>query len=188
MKRKLKGEFGYIEYKRNMTILKTILLYLTAVIIFYIGYHEIGKKENLFTVVAVLDLLPASRSLVSTIMYIKVPKFSEDFYKGVQSIIDQTDVKILYNLYLTSYKNNFALESVAVRGNNVIGLAVKDKCDINLCQTHIIDYAKKNNLSNITVKIFDDYKKYEERVSQLNNLEASKKEQDIVNLLLDLSL
>ena len=188
MKRYQKGDYGYISYQKRFTIIKTIILYLTAVLIFYIGYHGTGKRENLFTVIAILDILPASRSLVSMIMYLRIPRFREDIYSKISEAVTNSDLIVLYNLYLTSEKNNFALESVAVRGNSVIGLADAKNCDFNLCQTHILDYAKQNGLKNITVKLFEDENKYLERLTSLKNLESSNKDEDITNLIKDLSL
>lgn len=185
-KRRQKGEYGYLSYQKKVSVLKTILYFITALLIFFIGYHATGKRENLFTVIAILDLLPASRSTVSMIMYLKTPKYSESLYEDIQHLAGQ--VPVLYQLYLTSYQKNFPLDCIAVRGTNVMGLSTFEKCDIVACEEHIDAMAKQNSLSNLNIKIFKDQKKFEERLQQLQNAEMGKREEEILQLLKDLSL
>ncbi len=46
----------------------------------------------------------------------------------------------------------------------------------------------QNGLKNITVKIFKEQKKFEDRLQQLQNLEVNHKENEILTLLCDISL
>ena len=78
----LKGEFGYPVYEKNIVILRTIIYFMISIAVFLLGYFSTGKKENLLTIVAVLGLLPSSKSLVSVIMYMRIAKFSERIYQG----------------------------------------------------------------------------------------------------------
>lgn len=181
-----KGEYGYIEKKKKTTIVWTIFLFIIAVAIFLLGYFTTGKRENLFTVLAVLDLLPASRSAVNMIMYLRTPRYDKSIQENIES--NAGDVKVLYQLYMTSYKKNFSLDCISVRGNNVIGLSTFDKCDINACQEHIEFYGKQNGFNNLTIKIFDNEKKFIDRLVQLNSLDTGNKEDDLVELMKDLSL
>lgn len=182
----LKGEFGYLKRKTKVEIIKTIVFFGISLGLMLMGYLSTGTKTNLLTVVAVLGLLPASKSLVSVIMYLRVPDYSETVWQAIEE--KKGEVMILYNLYLTSYKQNFAIDAFAIRGNNVIGYTDFEKCDVEACQTHIQDLAKMNSLTGLTVKIFKDQKKFEERLVQLTALDAGPKEAEIAQLLCDISL
>lgn len=184
--RPLKGDFGYLQRQKKQEIIKTIVFFGLSFGLMLMGYLSTGTKTNLLTVVAVLGLLPSSKSLVSVIMYLKVPTYDEAVWQAIED--KRGNVNVLYNLYLTSYKNNFAVNAFAIRGNNVIGFTAFDKCDTELCQTHIQDLAKMNGLTNLTVKIFKEQKKFEERLLQLESLEAGNKEAEIAQLLCDISL
>ena len=74
MQKQQKGEYGYPPYEAY---------FLISIAVFLLGYFSTGKKENLLTIVAVLGLLPSSKSLVSVVMYFKIPKFSEKVYQEV---------------------------------------------------------------------------------------------------------
>lgn len=182
-----KGECGYFAYQKKIVVIKTILYYVTAIMIFWLGYYMTGKRENLLTIVAVLDMLPASRSTVSMIMFLKTPKF-ENSGRLKSEIGTFSKITLLYELYLTSYKKNYPLDCVAVIDNHIIGLSTFDKCDIKSCQEHIDNLSKQNRLSNVTIKIFQDERKFKERIQQLQNMEAGKKDADILQLLKELSL
>lgn len=182
-----KGECGYFVYQKKIVVLKTVLYYAIAVLIFWLGYYMTGKRENLLTILAVLDMLPASRSTVSMIMFLKTPKF-ENSDRLSDEIGIAAKMPVLYELYLTSYKKNFPLDCVVVRDNHVIGLSTFNKCDIKACQEHISNMAKQNRLAGVTIKIFQDERKFKERIQQLQNMETGKRDSEIVQLLKELSL
>lgn len=181
-----KGEFGYPISEKKRVIIRTIVYFLISFAVFLLGYFSTGQKENLLTIVAVLGLLPSSKSLVSAIMYIRIPKFSSDVYQEISAIVGE--IPVLYSMYLTSYKLNFPITCFAIRGNNLIGYTEFKNCDITACEEHIKDMLKQNGLKNVTIKIFDDQKHFMERVTQIQYLETGKKETDVLTLLCDISL
>ena len=71
-----KGEPGYLKQQKKVVLIQTIVYFSISLAIFVIGYWSTKTKANLMSVVAVLGLLPASKSLVSLIMYLRTPKYS----------------------------------------------------------------------------------------------------------------
>lgn len=188
--KRVKGQFGYPAYERKIVILRTVLYFLLSLAVFLLGYFSTGKKENLLTIVAVLGLLPSSKSLVSVIMYLRIPAFSETLYQEISSRAG--DVPAIYSMYLTSYRLNFPVNCFAVRGNSLIGCTEFKNCDTSACEEHIRDMLKQNSIKNVTVKLFHDPKKFMNRLEQLQELEQSdancRKEIEILELLCDISL
>ena len=181
-----KGEFGYPPYERKRVIIRTAAYFLISLAVFLLGYLSTGKKENLLTIVAVLGMLPSSKSLVSVIMYCKIPKFSEEVHQEIAA--QEGEVSVIYSLYLTSYRKNFPVNCFAVRGSNLIGYTEFPGCDASACETHIQDLMKQNRIKNMTVKIFHEKSRFAERLAQLQNLEHGKKEEEVLALLCDISL
>ena len=103
--RQRKGEFGYPPYERKRVIIRTAAYFLISIAVFLLGYFSTGQKENLLTIVAVLGLLPSSKSLVSVVMYFKIPRFSETVYQEISG--QESSVPVIYSLYLTSYRSDF---------------------------------------------------------------------------------
>lgn len=181
-----KGDFGYPIYERKVVIIRTAVYFLMSIAVFLLGYFSTGKKENLLTIVAVLGLLPSSKSLVSVIMYLKIPKFSEEIYEQISAKAGV--VPVLYSMYLTSYKLNFPIDCFVIRGNHLIGYTTFQNCSISACEEHIKGLLNQNSIKNITVKIFSDQARFMDRLAQLQELEPGKKETEILTLLCDISL
>lgn len=91
-------------------------------------------------------------------------------------------------MYLTSYKKNFPINCFAARGGNLIGYTEFDTCDTDACEKHIKELLSQNAIKGITVKIFQDQRKFSERISQLESLDVSGKEDEILTLMCDISL
>lgn len=186
VQRPKKGDFGYPPYERKKVIIRTVLYFLASAAVFWLGYFTTGKKENLLTIVAVLGLLPASKSFVSAIMYMKIPKFGEPDYLEISE--NAGGVSVIYSMYLTSYKLNFPINCLAARGDNLIGYTEFQNCDTAACEEHIKDMLRQNSFKNMTVKIFREKARFVERLAQLQDLEESKKEAEILELMCDISL
>ena len=65
-----KGTFNYLDTQRKYEIARTIIYFAVSFSLFIAGYITTGTRKNLLTVVAVLGMLPASKSLVSTYIVI----------------------------------------------------------------------------------------------------------------------
>ena len=183
-----KGEYGYLAKQKKLSIIKTVLSYAIAIAVFIIGYLSAKTKENVFSIIAVLLLLPASRNTVSMIMFLKTPAYDEKLYHKLADL--KGNVPMLFHLYLTSYQVNFPITCFAAKGSNLIGYTEFGKCDVNACKEHIEGIIKQNGLSNINVKIFgsNDYKMFEERIKQLQSVEPSKHDEELLALMCDISL
>lgn len=184
--KKIKGEFGYLPYQKKIVTFRTILLFAMALIIFFTGYFWTNTKANIFSIIAVLVLLPASRSLVSMIMYFRIPAYNEKNMKEIQNSCH--DISLLFQLYLTSYQKNFPISCFAVKGNHLIGFTEFDECDTNACEEHIQGILKQNSIKNVTIKVFKDKNKFIDRIKQLENMESHKQDDDIISYILDISL
>ena len=79
MKNKIqKGCFGYLSYKKKFSTIMTIGMFALSLAIYLMGYITTKSNANLLTVVAVLGCLPASKSAVSMIMYLKAKGASKE--------------------------------------------------------------------------------------------------------------
>ena len=164
-----KGSYEHAKYKRTVDIIITIFLFLLSLGLFVIGYVTTGSKKNLLTIVAVLGLLPACKMVVDVIMCFRVKPVEESVKEGIDASIGK--LYGLYHMYFTSYDKNFPIDHLVITSNSVIGLCSNPKFDEKLFITHLRDYMRKDGIKDITIKIFDDYNKYLNRLSEINNLD-----------------
>ena len=164
-----KGSYEHAKYKRTVDIIITIFLFLLSLGLFVIGYVATGSKKNLLTIVAVLGLLPACKMVVDVIMCFRVKPVEGSVREGIDASIGK--LYGLYHMYFTSYDKNFPIDHLVITSNSVIGLCSNPKFDEKLFITHLKDYMRKDGIKDITIKIFDDYNKYLNRLSEINNLD-----------------
>ena len=82
--RELKGTFGYIRKQTLFEAVKTVVLFAMALGIFMIGYKTLGTKKSLWSVFAILALLPASKSLVGLIMLLRFRSLPESDFPVIR--------------------------------------------------------------------------------------------------------
>jgi len=160
-----KGELGYIKAQKRKRTLITAGLFAIPLIIFFTGLIMTKTRLNMFTFVAVMGCIPASRSAVSMIMMLMQKPIDTAVY---QQINEKTgSLTMAYELVITAYEKNTSVDAIAVCGNHVIGYASSSKVDIPFVEKHIKDILK-NNGYHVNVKIFKDIKNFQERLSSLN--------------------
>lgn len=183
-----KGEYGYISYQKKWTIIRTAIYFAICIAIFVVGYITTGSRRNLLTIVAVLGCLPACKSFVNVVMFLRAKGCSE----ALHSMILETHTKLsgLYDLYLTSYKTNFDLSHMIIAEKTIIGVVEVAGTDTAALEKHIEDHLKQDGCKDMMVKIFSDKNKYVERINQLSELDIKPlaKQDEILEMLLSISL
>lgn len=189
MKRAVKGNFGYLAVKRTQVIIRTVVFFVISVALYIAGYVTTGSNKNLLTVVAVLGLLPASKSLVNMIMLIRAKGCSEE---AKNSIMPEEGRLIgMYDMYFTSYKKNFAISHMIVEGKVILGFTEDSKCDCRACEEHLDTMLKQGGFKDITIRISNDIKTYCEQLKNLNAKEQEnnpEKDDEVRVVLYDISL
>lgn len=188
MKRKVqKGKFGYLSYKKKMSIAMTIGMFALSLAIFVMGYVTTKTNANYLTVVAVLGCLPASKSAVSMIMFLKAKGCSEEDKNAIEGEIGSLDG--YYDLYFTGYSKNFPTDHLVVTKNSIIAYSADKKIAEKDFNEHMKDILNKERIHDVTVKLFTDRAKYVNRLKELNQSEAdTSARMDMVKMLFNVSL
>lgn len=183
-----KGSYGYLKNHRVVALIRTVLFFGVSIGLYVMGYVTTKSNRNLLTIVAVLGCLPACKSLVNLIIFLRAEGCSEALKNRVSSY--DGSLKTFYDLYFTSYQKNFALSHMALKGNVLCGITETDKCDCNAAQKHLEQMLAQEGIKNITVKIYSDRDKYVDRLSQIIDLDTEERrdQEQIVALLYSISL
>jgi len=189
MKKVIKGQYGYTNYQKKIEIIKTATIFLLAFSIYFIGLYTTGTKSNLLTVVAILGMLPASKSAVHMIMFLRFKTGSKEVYQDTVNFVDQ--FPILYDLIITTEKKTYQISSAICSANTLCCYTENSQNDLKVLENHLKDMLSKNGAKNIQVKVFDDFSQYKNRFISMNeNLNRNEDDtyQTIFNLLKLLSL
>ena len=182
-----KGTFGYLSYKKKTSSFITIIMFAISIALYIMGYVTTKTNANMLTVIAILGCLPASKSAVSMIMYLKAKGASKEDKTEIEDVIGTLDG--YYDLYFTGYQKNFPTNHLVVTQNSIIAYSSGDKINEKDFNGHMKDILNKERIQDITVKLFTDRDKYINRLKELNQSEANTTaRKDIVNMLFNVSL
>lgn len=184
-----KGDFGYIENRKKRECLKTILMFLVPLALFFAGMMATKTRLNLLTVVAVLGMLPASKSAVLMIMYLKGHGISQKEYDDFEE--QMGNLQKSYDNIFTAYDFSIEVPSLVVRAGNICGICNQKSKNLSQLEKHIETTLRQEGY-HVNCKIFDKKQQYLERLKSLRELEETEKEQattlGILQVLHDISL
>ena len=182
-----KGDYFYLKSKKHKEVMRTILYFGISAILFIAGYLQTGTKANLLTIIAVLGCLPASKSAVLAIMFLKQKGCSEEFYHRIKEKFPT--LPGIFNLYFTSYDKNFDISHLFAEGMTIIAFTENLKIKENEFEDHIKTMLSHDNLTGYNVKLYKDIEKYLLRMEQMQSLENEKGNQEkVLNTLFSVSL
>ncbi len=168
-----KGTQNYINSQKKYTALRTALFFGISLSLFIVGWVNTGTRSNILTVVAILGCLPASKSAVNMIMYLRYKSCSPQAQEKITANIGH--LTGLYDMVFTSYKKNYVVAHIVVAGKTICGYTEDENFLERDFNQHITDILKVDHFKDVTVKIFTDLSKYEERLQQMQELDQDSK-------------
>ncbi len=150
-----KGEHGYIRMRKKAQLIKTIAMFSIAAAIFIIGLAlNDWNKSNIFTIIAVLVVLPAAKKMVSFIVLAPYHSVEDATYERLIANTKEQDV-VFSDIVFTSEQKVLNLAILVLAGNKAIGLIGKK----NENRTYIENYLNKGFESHcfaLKAKIYED--------------------------------
>lgn len=184
-----KGTYGYIRRQRRWEIIKTVILFAVSLSLYTAGYIATKSNRNLLTLAAVLGCLPASKSAVNMIMFIRAKGCSESLREAIGD--RAAGLAERYDLYLTSYAKNFQISHLVMRGKSMAGITEQENFDEKACNQHLKALFAQNGIRDVTVRIFRDRAKYFEKLKSLQESEPQdvrEYQKKVLELMENLSL
>lgn len=168
-----KGKRNYLNTQKKYEILRTVIYFAISISLFVAGYVQTKSRANLLSIVAILGCLPASKSTVSAIMFLRFKSCGAQTADEIER--HAQGLSCLYDMVFTSYKRNFVVCHLAVCGNTVCGFSEEDRPSGKVFpekefHQHIGDILKLDGHGDVTVKIFTDLSKYTARLDQMREL------------------
>ena len=190
MKRVIKGQFGYIKHRRIFHLILAIIMYAMAIILYFAGIKATGDNKNLLTIAAILGCLPASQSLVTSILGFRAKCCNLETKERIEKYVESNMVSV-YDLFFTTYDKNYPVCHMVMKNNCLCGLMEVSKHSAKDLEKYLEETFLKNGIKGVSIKIYDksQAEKYFKRLEELSKLEFSKSimEEDVKKLLFDIS-
>lgn len=191
MKKIQKGSYGYLAYQKKASLIRTVLFFALSLAIYVMGILSTGSNKNLLTIVAVLGCLPACKSAVGTIMFFRASGCSETAHEKIAAEMRCCgSLTEFYDMYFTSYKKNFPISHMVLKGNTICACTENGNCDCGAGEKHLEQMLIQDGYKHLTVKIFDNLDKYIDRLGQLERLdvEEHRNKEEIIRMFYSISL
>lgn len=187
MRKYKQGEYEYYHQKRNWEIIKTLIYFAVPLSLLAAGYFATGTKANLLTLVAVLGLLPASKSCVSMIMYIRYHGCSQENYVLMKDILE--NFLHAYGFVFTSYKKTYEVAGCIVKNGYIYGYLTNHQEMHKDLEDHIDGIIKRDGYK-ATVAMYTKAEDFINRCEQIKEKETENAENDekLMRLLHQISL
>lgn len=163
--RSLKGTYGYIRKQTVFECIKTAVMFAMAFGLYFIGYLTLHTNKSLWSVLAVLALLPASKSMVGVIMLARFRSLNSEDHDRYERSCDT--LPVLYENILTTRERTFYVPVICVAKGAVNCFAKLDAKDVNTLSEHLSAVLKSAG-HNAVVKVFNDESAFCERVSGID--------------------
>lgn len=166
-----RGTKNYIDSQKKYEIARTLLYFAISVSLFVAGFIQTGQRANILSIVAILGCLPASKSAVSAVMFLRFKSCSAQAAEEIER--HSEGLECLYDMVFTSYKKNYCVSHLAVCGNTVCGYAEYDpQFSENAFYEHIGNILNMDGHKDVTVKIFKNLQRYTDRLEQMKSLDT----------------
>lgn len=184
-----KGAFGYLNSRKKYTALRTVLFFSISAALYIAGIITTGSNKNLLTIVAVLVCLPACKSAVNFILFLRAKGCSSALHEKVAAFVNDS-MTVFYDMYFTSYQKNYPISHMALKGGMLCGITEDPSCSCREAEKHLEQMLVQEGIKNVTVNIFSQDDKYVDRLSRLIDMQVKdhKDREGITNLLYDISI
>jgi len=174
-----RGEFGYIKARKKRALLGTILMALLGIAVFLAGlFLNKMSNRNIFTVIAVLFVLPGAKYLVAYIVTFPYRSVGKERYEKVRQVLPER-MKLYTDLVITSPEKVMHLDFAAVGNGHVICLLGQRKQEISYVRKYLTD-GVHNWGSSYKVKIVESEKTFLGELASVKPCEVDEEEEQHV--------
>ncbi len=136
-----KGEFGYIRNQKKINLIWLAAFILIGVAIFICGYLLTKTRANIFTVIAVLMVLPAAKRVVALVVMMPRRGVERERYERMSQAAGEG---ILFTDYVfTSTEKIMHLDFLLIRNGNVLGVTAPSRQDVEYMKKYLADSVHK---------------------------------------------
>ena len=174
-----RGEFGYIRTRKRRALTGTLLMAVIGIAVFVVGLllNKMSNR-NIFTVIAILFVLPGAKNLVALIVTFPYYSVEKERFDKVAKVLPEK-MELYTDLVITSPEKVMHLDFIAVGNGQVIGLLGNGKQELSYVRKYLTS-GVHNWGSGYKVKIVDSEKTFLGELAQIEPREMDEEEESHV--------
>jgi len=162
MKKKEKGQYGYINYYKKGKLIVTLILAIMIASIILSMLLAFGDTGRVGIVFAILLVLPFAKFLIAYIMCAKFQTMPQEIYDVVHGQTDETDM--IYDLVITQTEGMHFYDAVCVRNGSVYALVKEEKKEYET----FMQQALANSKYKYIVHLYTDVNTYAKKIHSID--------------------
>lgn len=167
-----KGQYGYIEYRKKIQLIKTAVAFLLVFAILIFGIIVCGTKNNICTVISVVCVLPAAKFMVTLLMVIRHHKPDEVQYEELKA--KGGNLTLLSDCIMSCKEKTVYVDFAIVTDSCVYCYTRNKDFDSDYFEKGISDFIKSCG-DTVKVKLFKNFDDFKNRAAALNGMEFKEK-------------
>ncbi len=172
MKKVEKGDWGYIDYRKKINLIIMLAAFAVVIGIFILGIILNGNRNNVFTVAAVVLVLPAAKFAVAYFVVAPHKSAGEALKNKLEK--EAGGLCVCFDCIMSNKKKPICAQAVVVTDSAICAYTLEEKADNKLFETSLQEFMKNDKL-NVTVTLYKEEKKFINRVRNLAvNVDTSK--------------
>ena len=180
MKRIERCEYGRIRWEKQRLFIRVLIMIAIGVAVFVLGlFLNKFEKRNIFTVAAILFVLPMARYLATFLIMLPHKTPGRDLYEQVKTVVPKGSI-LLSDYLFTSSERAMGLSFLVLTGHELIGLVERDKEKTEKIMEFLSGELKKRGISGKVV-LYEDANRFAEALKKIP--EATRTEEEMQELL-----
>lgn len=172
-----KGNQGYISSRKKVDLIWLLAFIVLGVAIFFVGYFITKTRANIFTVLAVLMVLPGAKRMVALFVMLPRKSVSKEQYEKVKNAVGEGTLFTDY--VFTSTEKIMHLDFLVIKNGNVLGVIAPSKQDVDYMKKYVTDSVHKVS-THFHVKFFDDDEALLKQLEKLSQVEADAEREEVL--------
>lgn len=164
MKKAQKGEYGYIDRQKRLRLTVIIAGLIIILADFFTGLAITKTRNNLFTIVAIVLVLPEGKFIATYLTIVKYKSAPKELFDRINSL--NLSYTIVYDC-LFSTKERIYMVYAAVIGTDFVLCLGKEGCDRKKFESELESFVKDGK-GRVKVSLMTENKAFFNRLGQLN--------------------
>lgn len=158
-----KGVYGDRKRFKTTTIIMALAILAFIILLVVYGYVHTGSRKNIFTIMAILSVLPFAKmcSILTTLLpYPSMPQVQADELKASGG-----ELEVLYDVVYSTEKTVYPIDCMLIEeGRLLVYSPVRDKKATALSKA-LKSLLNEKGYTGYTVKVLSDYESFRQMVS-----------------------
>lgn len=172
MKKIDKGEYGYVDYRKKLQGIITLVGFAIVSAIFLTGFLVTKTKNNIATVMAIVTVIPVAKFMVSWLMYVRFKTPDKQEYDRIKAAGDK--LILLSDCVMVCKDKNLYVKYAIITDTCIYCYTENDMFDTKYFEENITAFIKSCG-DTVSVKLIKDFDLFHKRAESLNNLEFKEK-------------